>query len=136
MSKKSNAVVVSSKKKSAVARASIVKGTGKVVINSIPLERWGSFLNRMLIQEPLIVADEHSKNIDISVLTNGGGEANQAAATRVAIARGLYKFTNNEKLRKQFLAVDNKLLSGDSRQREPCKPNDSSARARRQKSYR
>ena len=61
----------------------------------------------------------------------------QAVATRTAIARGIYKWSkNNEKLRQAFLEYDNKLLAGDSRLKEACKPGRSKARARRQKSYR
>jgi len=134
MSKKT--IVVIGKKKKAKARASVQKGTGKVTINSIPIEKWGSYYERMLLLEPMSVMEKTLKTLDVGINVVGGGKVGQAAASRVALARGIIEYTNDKILKKELIGYDNKILSGDSRQRETCKPNDSSARSRRQKSYR
>lgn len=134
MSKKS--IVTIGKKKSATARATVTKGTGKIMINSTPVQEWGTIYERNLLLEPMIVMDKSLSEIDVKINVFGGGSAGQAAACRVAMARGVVKYTSDEKLRKALISYDDKILSGDSRQREPCKPNDSAPRASRQKSYR
>jgi len=129
-------IMTMGKKKSATARASLEKGSGTVRINTVPLDNWGSFMERGIVQEPLLISGEVVKGLNIDVSVKGGGPVSQAAAIRVAVARGLVLFTKNEKLKKSLVEYDDKILSGDSRQREPYKPNDSSPRSRRQKSYR
>ena len=134
MSKKS--VVAIGKKKSANARATVQKGSGNVLLNSVPIGEWGTYYERNLLLEPMSIMDKAIEQLDIDINVFGGGAVGQAVASRVAMARGVVKFTNDEKLKKALISYDDKILSGDSRQREPCKPNDSSPRARRQKSYR
>jgi len=124
------------KKKSATARAAIKGGSGKVLINSVPLSQWGSFIERAIVQEPLSLISDVSKKLDVDVNVSGGGPMSQALAIRVAIARGITGRDGNKKIKDALVAYDDKILSGDSRQREPNKPNDSSPRAKRQKSYR
>ncbi|MFH1424800.1 MAG: 30S ribosomal protein S9 [archaeon] len=124
------------KKKSAKARATVTKGTGCVRINSVELSKWGTMLERTLIQEPLSVISNVSKDLDISVNVTGGGALGQAAASRTAISKAIVKFTGKEDVKKMLIEYDDKILAGDSRQREPYKPGDSSPRSRRQKSYR
>ena len=86
------------------------------------------------MQEPLILAGDLAKKVDITVRISGGGINGQADACRLAIARALVQF--DEKLKKTFNDYDRLLLVADVRRKEVCKPNDSKARAKRQKSYR
>ena len=72
--------------------------------------------------------------IDIDIQVNGGGANGQADAIRLAIARALVE--HDKKLKKTFDDYDRLLLVADVRRKEACKPNDSKARAKRQKSYR
>ncbi|MDP7282312.1 MAG: 30S ribosomal protein S9 [Candidatus Undinarchaeales archaeon] len=134
MSKKS--ITTTGKKKSAVARATVQNGAGKVTINSIPVEKWGTYYERNLLLEPMQIIGSKMDKLDIGIKTNGGGPSGQAVASRVALARGVIEFTGDKTLKKELITYDNKIFSGDSRQKEPCKPNDSSARSKRQKSYR
>jgi small subunit ribosomal protein S9 len=60
----------------------------------------------------------------------------QAEAARLVIAKSLVEFTKDEKLRRKYLDYDRQMLVADVRRKETCKPNDSKARAKRQKSYR
>ena len=130
----SKVINTSGKRKSAIARATLKPGKGKVRINKILIEVFEPKLERMKLEEPLILAGDIS-DLDINVTVMGGGVMSQAEAARLAIARALVK--NNKKLEKIFLTYDRHLLVADVRQREPRKPNTSGkARSKKQKSYR
>ena len=134
MAKKSTVAI--GKKKSATARATVKNGTGLVSINAVPLSKWGSILTRTIIREPLFLIRNVSSKLDTDVTVSGGGCMSQALACRVAIARGITQHTRDKTLKVALESYDSKILSGDSRQREPNKPGDSSPRSKRQKSYR
>jgi len=107
------------KRKNAVARAKITAGTGKIMINGVPLNLWGSDFLRMRIQEPLIIAGDAVNTINIDANTRGGGLPGQAEAVRMAIAQALAEFFKEEKLRQKFLQYDRNLLVYDPRRNEP-----------------
>ena len=122
------------KRKRAVARATLHDGKGKVSVNGISLANFGNEMVRLRITEPLILAGELAKKVNVSVSVNGGGIHGQADAVRLAIARALVE--KDSKLKTEFNNYDRLLLVADVRRKEACKPNDSKARAKRQKSYR
>ena len=107
------------KRKNAVARAKIKAGTGKIMINGMPLNLWGSDFLRMRMQEPLIIASDVVNSVNIDVNTRGGGLPGQAEAARMAIAQALAEFFKEEKLRQKFLQYDRNLLVYDPRRNEP-----------------
>ncbi len=130
-------IVTVGKVKTAVARAVIKKGTGRVIINKRPLEIYEPEYLKMLIEEPLLLAGEDKiKNVDIIVNVRGGGIVGQARAARISIARALVEWYKDEKLKEKFLEYDRYLLIYDPRQREPKKFLGPRARARKQTSYR
>ena len=132
-----NDMVVSGKRKTSVAKATIKDGDGKITFNKRPLS-FLSNLQQLEIGEPLVIA----KNVlgklefDISLNVRGGGTASRVEAARLAIAKAIVKFTGNEDLRKEFLAYDRNMLVADTRRKEVRKPGDSKARAMRQTSNR
>ncbi len=126
----------SGKRKTAVARAAVMKGTGKVRINRIPLEIHEPRLARLKIEEPLVIAGKRADKLDIKVSVEGGGVMGQADAIRTAIARGILDYTTDEELKTQYLTYDRTLLVNDTRTKESKKPLGRGARAKRQKSYR
>ncbi len=126
----------SSKRKTAIARATIRKGIGKVRINKKPLEIHTPELARLKITEPLKLAGNRAKKVDISVKVRGGGVMGQADATRTAIARGMVKFFDDKALKELYLKQDRGLLVNDPRRKEPKHPLGRGARKKRQKSYR
>jgi small subunit ribosomal protein S9 len=134
---KQDKIMVSGKRKTAIAKALIQEGTGKVTINKIPYENLPYF-KKLLIQEPIEITKNtlNNFNFDINVKVRSGGKQSRIEATRIAIARALVKFTGSAELKKEFLSYDRNLLIVDVRRKEAYKPNDSKARARRQKSYR
>lgn len=125
----------SGKRKTAIARATLTQGSGKIRVNNQMLDTYGTELTRLKIMEPIILAGESAVGIDVDVDINGGGCSSQAEAARLAIARALAKY--NKKLEKVFLAYDRQLLVADVRRKESSKPNcRGQARAKKQKSYR
>ncbi len=126
----------SGKRKTAVARATIKKGQGRVRINKHPLEIHEPELARLKITEPLMLAGTRAEAIDIDVVVEGGGIMGQADAARTAIARGLVDYIDDEELKEIYLAYDRTLLVSDPRRKLPKKPLGRGARAKRQKSYR
>jgi len=132
-----NDLVVSGKRKTAIAKATIREGTGKITINKRPLSLFPN-LQQLELQEPLMIAEEvlGKLNFDIIVNVKSGGINARIEASRLAIARAIVAFTKEEKVKLAFLAYDRNLLVADVRRKEAYKPDDSKARAHRQTSYR
>jgi small subunit ribosomal protein S9 len=126
----------SGKRKTSIARASFKEGHGVVRINKQLLDVVEPALVREKIQQPLHLAGDLAKRLNISVTIRGGGVMGQADAARTAIARGLIDWTNDLSMKDLFLKQDRSLLVNDYRQKEPKKFGGRGARARRQKSYR
>ncbi|MDI6691309.1 MAG: 30S ribosomal protein S9 [Candidatus Bathyarchaeota archaeon] len=137
-------LVVSGKRKTAIARAVVKPGIGRIRINKTPIEIFEPEIAREKIMEPLIQAgDEVWKQLDIDIKVSGGGYMGQAEAARMAIANALLKWTKSTHLRtafvdlrKAFVEYDRTMIVGDPRRKEPKKFGGPGARARDQKSYR
>lgn len=134
------ALVEVGRRRTAVARATIRKGAGRVIINSRPLSIWGPELARLRIEEPLRVASVWNlgklAETEIQVRVEGGGYQGQADATRTAIARSLDRWFGDEALTGAFLAHDRKILVSDHRRKLAKHFGGPGARAKKQKSYR
>lgn len=129
-------VNTSGKRKSAIARAVVKAGKGRVRVNHKPIELVEPEIARLKMMEPLILAREKSGTVDINVQVNGGGFMGQADSVRVAIARGLVEYFNDDELKERYLVYDRALLVNDPRRHLPKKPLGRGARKKRQKSYR
>lgn len=126
----------SGKRKTAIARATVRKGKGRIRINNKPLEIYTPELAKMKIMEPITLAGKRIEKVDIDVNVKGGGVMGQADAVRTAIAKGLVKFYNDDELKKLYLNYDRNLLVSDPRRKEPKHQLGRGARKKRQKSYR
>ncbi len=126
----------SGKRKTAIARATIREGKGRIRVNNKPLEIVEPELIRLKMSEPLEFANSVLPAIDIDVNVHGGGIFGQAGAVRTAIARGLVEWTNDAALRDAMAQYDRSLLVNDTRYKLPKKFGGRGARKRRQKSYR
>jgi len=134
--KKEKIVLTRGKRKESIARAVTKEGKGIIKINNYPLGTMEHRYLRDMINEPIIIAGDAAKNLDINVHVHGGGITGQAEATRMAIARGIIKFTGDDELKKKMVEHDKYLIVEDSRRVEPKKYKGPKARARFQKSYR
>ena len=131
-----NVINTSGKRKTAVARAVVKEGTGKVRINSVPVEAWVPELAKLKIMEPLTMVPEKAAKVDIDVEVSGGGVMGQADATRTAIAKAIVEYYGDENLEKALKQYDRSMLISDVRRKLPKKPLGRGARKKRQKSYR
>ena len=144
MAKKKQKVVNSSgKRKTAIARATVKAGKGRVRVNSEPIAIMQPQLARSKAMEPIIIAQgmDRMSMVDISVHTHGGGVMGQTDAIRTAIARGLVHYNGgaegiDEELRDEYLRFDRSLLVNDPRRKEPKHQLGRGARRKKQKSYR
>ncbi len=126
----------SGKKKTAIARATIRDGEGRVRVNAQPIELVEPEMARLKMLEPFRIVDGIRDGVRIDVSVAGGGVMGQADAVRTAIARGLVDHRNDAELREAYMDFDRSLLVNDVRQSEPKKWGGPGARARYQKSYR
>jgi len=130
-------LVVSGKRKTALSRAVVRQGIGRVYINKVPLEIYEPEIAREKMFEPLLQAgDEVWKQLDLDVKTSGGGYMGQAEAARTAIANAVLKWTKSTHLRSVYAEYDRTMIAGDSRKKETKKFGGPGARSRDQKSYR
>ena len=129
-------VHVSGKRKMSIARATIKKGNGVVRVNKRLINIILPELAREKIREPLILAGDIAKKVNIQITVKGGGVMSQAEAARNAIAKALLGYTNSKDLKKTYLQYDRHLLVADVRRTEPQKPCRSAARRSKQTSKR
>ena len=143
MARKQKVVNSSGKRKTAVARATVKVGKGRVRVNSQPISIMEPELSRRKAMEPLAIADSMNRleQVDINIKAHGGGMMGQTDAIRTAIARGLVHYNGgaeglDEELRDEFLRFDRSLLVNDPRRKEPKHQLGKGARKKKQKSYR
>jgi len=136
--KKAKIVIAIGKRKRAIARAIVREGKGVIRINSILLDLVQPRYVQMRIKEPLIIAGDLWRNLDINVNVRGGGIWGQADAARTAIANGLVLWSKDERLQRMYVDYDRSLLVSDPRRTEPHKPSRSKdgPRASKQQSKR
>ncbi len=77
------------KRKRAVARVSLLPGSGEVIVNQRSLEDYfGRPTSRMIVNQPFELTETAGK-FDVRVNVRGGGVSAQAAAIRHGITRAL-----------------------------------------------
>jgi small subunit ribosomal protein S9 len=101
------------RRKTAVARVRLTPGTGKRIINNLPMKK---YLQRevleMVVEQPFQVA-EMSDRFDMKVNVYGGGLSGQAGAIRLGIARALVDYDENLKQamrRNGYLTRDSRMV--------------------------
>ncbi|GMT47061.1 MAG: 30S ribosomal protein S9 [bacterium] len=120
------------RRKTSVARVILRPGTGQVVVNKRPIEKYFPRETlRMVVRQPLELVGMYNK-LDVKVTVNGGGLSGQAGAVRHGIARALLNVDSDlrPKLKKEG------LLTRDPRMRERKKYGQKGARKRFQFSKR
>jgi small subunit ribosomal protein S9 len=77
------------KRKSAIARVTVMPGNGKIEINKRSIEEFFPRpLHQTVAKQPLVVSG-YEGNVDVRVRVHGGGISGQAGAVRHGIARAL-----------------------------------------------
>lgn len=134
---KGKRIIASGKRKSAIARAVLTEGDGKITINKKNYKNL-QFFDKLKLEEPIRISKEILGNInfDVSISVKGGGEKGQIDAARVALSRAIVEFSKSKPLLEAFLEYDRNLIVADVRRKEAYKPGDSKARSKRQSSKR
>lgn len=130
-------VFSSGKRKTAIARAILREGSGKIKIDKKNYETL-HWLDKLRIEEPIRIAKEvlGKINFDADIFSKGGGEKSRIEASRLALARGILSWADSTDLEEAYIKYDRNLLVADIRRKEMRKPGDSKARKKRQTSYR
>ena len=120
------------RRKSAVARVFMKKGTGNIVVNGKPVDQFFSReTGRMIVRQPLVLTN-FTDNFDILVNVTGGGESGQAGAVRHGITRALIDY--DAELKSPLKKAG--LVTRDAREVERKKVGFRKARRRKQFSKR
>jgi small subunit ribosomal protein S9 len=97
------------KRKHAIARVTLLPGSGKIEINKRPLEEFFPRpLHQTIAKQPLTTTG-YEGNVDVRVRVHGGGVSGQAGAVRHGIARALTEVDpelRGELKRRGFLTRD------------------------------
>lgn len=112
------------RRKSAVARVYVSRGSGKIQINSRDVQNYfPKATSRYIVYQPLNLM-KVTENYDFKINVKGGGVTGQAGAIRLGIARALIKLSPNS--RGELKAAG--FLTRDSRKVERKKYGKSGAR--------
>ncbi|MFZ5392165.1 MAG: 30S ribosomal protein S9 [Patescibacteria group bacterium] len=106
------------RRKTASANIRLYQGTGKILVNDKPIDKYFSLNNwQSNIFKPFELTGTNNK-FDISIKISGGGQYSQLGAIRLGIARALVEYSadNRSILRKTG------LLTRDPRMKERKKP--------------
>lgn len=80
------------RRKTSTARVYLRSGKGEIRINDRTLDEFfGRETTRMIVRQPLVVADMEKK-FDVTVNVDGGGPSGQAGAIRHGITRALMRY--------------------------------------------
>ena len=86
------------KRKSAIAKVWIFKGTGKVMVNNmLPVDYFCNENLTKRIFDPLKLL-KLENNFDIKAIVLGGGKVSQALAFRLGVARAIVEFQPDSKV--------------------------------------
>ena len=120
------------RRKTAVARAYVQKGSGEIVINK---KDYKTYFTTSVLQYKVTQAFSVTKTVgeyDVNVNVKGGGVTGQAEAVRLAIARALVEMDANHKP----LLKAEELMTRNPKMVERKKPGQKKARKRFQFSKR
>lgn len=113
-----NIIQSTGRRKTSVARVTMVPGSGKIIINGKDLDQYFDFESLKIVVRSPLTLTENLTSYDIRVNVNGGGFNGQAGAIRHAIARALVEA--NPDLRIALKRAG--FLTRDSRKKERKKP--------------
>ena len=84
-------IYATGRRKSATARVYLSEGSGNILINDLPLDKYfGREVAKILVKQPLVLL-ECDGNYDFKIKVSGGGSFGQAGAIRHGISRALEK---------------------------------------------
>ena len=109
-----NIIQSTGRRKTSVARVTMVPGSGNIIVNGKDLDQYFDFESLKIVVRSPLTLTENLTSYDIRVNVNGGGFNGQAGAIRHAIARALVEA--NPDLRIALKRAG--FLTRDSRKKE------------------
>ena len=107
------------RRKESTARVRVMQGTGQFSVNGKALEEYFTRLGDVKnIIAPLDAAGENRAQLDITVITKGGGVTGQSDAVQLGLARALVKMNPDA----QPVLRRGEFLTRDARVKERKKP--------------
>ncbi len=121
------------RRKTAVARVTLLEGTGKWTVNHVELENYiQSEALRDYLKQPVAISGFDVSKVDVAVIAKGGGISGQSGAIRHGLAIAITRA--DETLRPVLKKAG--CMTRDSRMKERKKPGQPGARKRFQFSKR
>ncbi len=88
-------IIATGRRKRSIARVTMTKGTGKIIVNEVPVTEYMPLATMVKdLMQPL-VATNNEKNFDININVKGGGYSGQTGAIRLGITRALLAYDQN-----------------------------------------
>jgi small subunit ribosomal protein S9 len=113
------------RRKTSVARVWLRSGSGAVVVNDLPLEKYFDTLSmREAAMKTSSVVPQVARYYDVDINVAGGGKNAQADAIKLGLARAFFKM--HDDIRGVLKEYD--LFKRDSRKKERKKPGQKAAR--------
>jgi small subunit ribosomal protein S9 len=117
-------VYATGKRKTSIARVWIKPGTGAIIVNTHPVEKYfGRETSQMVVRQPLELTDNVGK-FDVIATVTGGGPSGQAGAVKHGITKALLEV--NPELRAVLKKAG--FITRDSRIKERKKYGKAAAR--------
>lgn len=102
------------RRKTSVARVRVRPGKGSIIVNGKSLEEYFPVLQQQLLVTQTLAVVQAAGTVDVIARVNGGGATGQAGAIRMALARALVSYNDQN-----FQALrDDDFLTRDSRMKE------------------
>lgn len=114
VAKKAGLFFATGKRKDAVARVKLKKGTGQITVNGRPMaEYFGRPVSQMIVLQPFELVEMVGK-FDVEVNVHGGGLSGQAGAVRHGISKALNAYDEGSYRpalkRRGFLTRDSRVV--------------------------
>lgn len=123
---KENKYYGTGKRKSSIAKVSLVKGTGKIIVNGKDVYEYFPFKTLVMdLTQPLELTNTMDK-FDVTANVSGGGFSGQTGAIRLGIVKALLEYDSasdpeSETSFRKILKTAG-LVTRDSREKERKKP--------------
>ena len=109
-----NIIQSTGRRKTSVARVTMVPGSGNIIVNGKDLDQYFDFESLKIVARSPLTLTENLTSYDIRVNVNGGGFNGQAGAIRHAIARALVEANPDYRIALKRAG----FLTRDSRKKE------------------
>ena len=95
-------IIATGRRKRSIARVTMTKGTGKIIVNDVPVTEYMPLATMVKdLMQPLVVTN-NEKTFDINVNVKGGGYSGQTGAIRLGITRALHAYDQATDQRREY----------------------------------